>query len=87
MDLWTLLLPLACRWAEGASASPTITAMGGGERVQGVAVSSSFDSGNIDIVSVSQPAEHGAHVVDVQIHPDPYCDSDRKEHFQLRASS
>ncbi|GAB4814125.1 hypothetical protein N2152v2_001171 [Parachlorella kessleri] len=68
------------KWAEGASASPTTRKSG--EKTTGIHVTSNFDSGNIDVVAISDPAQHGFHSVDVRIHPDPYCESDKAEHFQ-----
>lgn len=34
------------------------------------------------MVSVGSPTEHGTHELQLRIHPDPYCEGERKEFFQ-----
>lgn len=40
-------------------------------------VSSAFDSGNIEVVDCSTPSD-----IQLKIHPEPFCEYDKKSHFQ-----
>lgn len=52
-----------------------------GRSTLGVFVNSNYDSGNIDVVSITNPLDHVTHDLDLKIHADPFCDSDKREHF------
>lgn len=72
---------VATKWSvDGAEDGAARTRRG--RSLVGVYVNSNYDSGNIDVVNISNPLDHVTHDVELQIHPDPYCASDRKEHFQ-----
>lgn len=60
-----------------------------GRSKMGVFVNSNYDSGNIDVVAITTPVDDNlgastlwTHDLDLRIHPDPFCDSDKREHFQ-----
>ena len=52
----------------------------------GVTISSTFDAGNIEVVSICAPgtigAPGGAHVVRLKIRPDPFTELEKKHHMQ-----
>ncbi|PSC73595.1 peptidase carboxypeptidase A [Micractinium conductrix] len=54
----------------------------GGRTATAVSVNSSFDSGNIKVVSISSnPGDRVTHDVELHIRPEPYCESDKRSHF------
>ncbi|PRW39306.1 zinc carboxypeptidase [Chlorella sorokiniana] len=65
------------RWAsEGTNRSCR------GRSTMGVFVNSNYDSGNIDVVRITNPLDHVTHEVELKIHSDPYCEKDKREHSQ-----
>jgi len=73
---------LEAKWGEGGA-----TATSSGALPRGINVSSHIDGGNIDVLGgklLGGEDEHGGATVDVQlaIHPDPYCESDGRAHYQ-----
>ncbi|KAK9862740.1 hypothetical protein WJX84_007495 [Apatococcus fuscideae] len=61
------------KWAEGSTA-PTNAAT---HNSLGLHVNSHFDGGNIEVVDIS---DHNN--IQVRIHDDPYCETDKRAHFQ-----
>ncbi|KAI3431588.1 hypothetical protein D9Q98_004638 [Chlorella vulgaris] len=53
-----------------------------GRSTMGVFVNSNYDSGNIDVINITNPRDHTIHEVELKIHPDPLCDKDKREHMQ-----
>ncbi|CAL8472033.1 g11575 [Coccomyxa elongata] len=71
-----VLLHAVSKWAKG-EAAPTNLAKG-----RGINVNSHFDSGNIEVVDISQAQARGvSHELNLRIHADPYCESDDVSHF------
>jgi hypothetical protein len=48
---------------------------------QDVMVTSEFDGGNIELIG-SVETIGGTHELELHIRPDPYCESDRRAHYQ-----
>ena len=44
---------------------------------KGLYINSNFDSGNIDVVDISDKSN-----IQLSIHEDPYCEVDERAHFQ-----
>ncbi|CAK0783250.1 hypothetical protein CVIRNUC_006449 [Coccomyxa viridis] len=71
-----VVLHAASKWAKG-EAAPTNRDVG-----RGISVNSHFDSGNIEVVDISNSEKHGVdHTLNLRIHADPYCESDKTAHF------
>ncbi|KAK9828410.1 hypothetical protein WJX81_005410 [Elliptochloris bilobata] len=73
------------KWAADTEATPSnsgsqeLPASGG----MGICVNSTYDSGNIEVISISDPNERDVcHTLELRIHEDPFCESDRRAHFQ-----
>ena len=63
-----------CRWAEGKSraVNPSVAT-----NRKGFYINSNFDSGNVEIVSLTDPDD-----IQLNIREDPYCETDGRAHYQ-----
>ena len=63
-----------CRWAEQKSwaVNPPVASNSGG-----LHINSNFDSGNVDVVNMADETN-----IELNIHEDPYCETDGRAHFQ-----
>jgi hypothetical protein len=66
--------PWQCRWARHKSraVNPSVAT-----NSLGLYINSNFDSGNIDVVSMSDSSN-----IQLSIHEDPHCETDGRAHFQ-----
>lgn len=64
---------VALKWAEEETSVSSV----GIDEASGISVCSHFDSGNIDVVDISNPQN-----IRLRIHPDPYTEKEEREHFQ-----